>query len=105
MTDEPKVGAAAANTGNRGKGRRKGVPNKTTTALKEAILAAAEEHGEDDAGKNGLRGYLRKVAREDIKAFSGLLGKVLPMTVSGDPDNPLVTEVKVRFVRPDGSAG
>jgi hypothetical protein len=66
-------------------GRPKGTPNKTTTALKEAILSAAAEHGEDDAGKGGLKGYLRKVAREDVKAFTSLLGRVLPhdMTNNG----------------------
>jgi len=68
--------------GTPGPGRKKGVPNKTTTQLKEAILAAAAEHGEDDAGKNGLTGYLRKVAREDVKAFAGLLGRVLPLDVN-----------------------
>ncbi len=74
-----KIGKPA---GNRGKGRPKGAANKTTTALKEAILAAATEHGEDDQGKGGLKGYLRKVAREDVKAFAGLLGKVLPLDVN-----------------------
>lgn len=80
-----KEGASAAKpAGNRGMGRKKGTPNKTTTALKEAILAAASAHGEDDAGTGGLEGYLRKVAREDVKAFSGLLGRVLPLTVNGN---------------------
>ncbi len=78
MTDH-KLGKAA---GNRGKGRPKGSTNKTTTALREAILLAATEHGEDDGGKDGLKGYLRKVAREDVKAFSGLLGRVLPLDVN-----------------------
>jgi hypothetical protein len=73
-------------------GNKRG-PNKTTMALKEAILAAAEEHGEDDAGSGGLKGYLRKVAREDVKAFSGLLGKVLPMQVTGEGGGPLVMQV------------
>jgi hypothetical protein len=70
--------------GKAGPGRPKGLPNKTTTALKEAILAAAAEHGEDDEGTDGLKGYLRKVAREDVKAFTGLLGRVLPLDVSGN---------------------
>ena len=48
----------------------------------QAILQAAAEHGEDDTGKDGLKGYLRKVAREDVKAFSGLLGRVLPLDVN-----------------------
>jgi len=75
----PNLGKIA---GNRGKGRRKGSTNRTTTALKEAILLAAAEHGEDDQGANGLTGYLRKVAREDVKAFAGLLGRVLPLDVN-----------------------
>lgn len=80
MSDEkPKEGV---NRGNAGKGRPKGAPNKTTTTLKEAILAAAAEHGEDDTGRDGLKGYLRKVAREDTKAFAGLLGRVLPLDVN-----------------------
>ena len=70
--------------GKAGPGRPKGQANKTTTALKEAILAAAAEHGEDDMGADGLKGYLRKVAREDVKAFTGLLGRVLPLDVSGN---------------------
>lgn len=77
--------------GQAGPGRPRGLPNKTTTALKEAILAAAEEHGEDDNGKGGLTGYLRKVAREDVKAFSGLLGRVLPLQLEGNGLNLTVT--------------
>lgn len=42
-----KVGASA---GNRGKGRKKGTPNKTTALLKDAILKAAECAG----GAGGL---------------------------------------------------
>ena len=72
-----------------GAGRPKGSPNKVTTQIKEAILRAAEESGEDQKGKDGLIGYLRRVANDDVKAFSGLLGKVLPLQVSNDPDNPI----------------
>lgn len=75
-------------------GNKRG-PNKTTKALKEAILQAAADHGEDDEGKDGLVGYLRKVAREDVKAFSGLLGKVLPLTVQGDSKNPISLRVTI----------
>jgi hypothetical protein len=86
---------AGIGKGRAGPGRPKGQANKTTTALKEAILAAAEAHGEDDQGKDGLQGYLRKVAREDVKAFSGLLGKVLPLTVAGDKGSPLEVVVRI----------
>lgn len=81
---KPKVGLDRSKTG-----RAKGTPNKTTKALKDAILMAAEATGYDGKGKEGLVGYLKHVASSDVKAFSALLGKVLPMQVTGDPDNPV----------------
>jgi len=79
---EPKLGP---NTGNRGKGRPKGVPNKTTALLKDAILKAAEKAG----GKAGLVGYLTTQATENPQSFLSLLGKVLPMQITGEGDGPL----------------
>mgnify|MGYP001196487471 CR=1 FL=1 len=76
MADDPKIGPS---TGNRGKGRKKGVPNRTTRVLKDAILQAAELEGADGEGADGLVGYCRSVARKDKKAFSSLLGRVLPV--------------------------
>jgi hypothetical protein len=70
--------------GERHGGRSKGTPNKMTRELKEAILQAAERAGEDGKGKGKLVGYLTRVAREDVKAFAGLLGKVLPLQISGE---------------------
>lgn len=98
MDKSSKVVKSGAKPPNAGKGRKAGVPNKTTAALKDAILAAAERSGGDLKGKDGLVGYLKRVADEDMKAFSGLLGKVLPMTVVGDPNNPLQAIVKIERV-------
>src|SRR5262249_32406435 len=61
-----------------GPGRPPGVQNKTTVALKEAILAACEAAG----GEEGSVGYLRRLAIENSSAFAGLLGKVLPTTLA-----------------------
>lgn len=74
-------------------GRPKGVPNRTTTVLKDAILLAAGDVGEDGNGKDGLQGYLRMVAKTDVKAFSGLVGRVLPLTVAGEDGGGLVINV------------
>jgi hypothetical protein len=81
---------------NAGKGRKAGVPNKTTAVLKDAILAAAVAVGYDGKGKEGLTGYLKLVASTDVKAFAGLLGKVLPLQITGEGDGPLKIEI-VRF--------
>ncbi len=66
---------------NAGKGRTKGVPNKTTALLKDAILMAAEKAG----GREGLIGYLAKQAKKNNAApFLALLGRVLPMQITGE---------------------
>ena len=71
-------------------GRQKGTPNKRTAQLKDAILAAAEAEG----GEEGLTGYLRTLARNEPSAFATLLGKVLPLTLASDPENPYqITEI------------
>lgn len=54
-------------------GRQKGVPNKTTAAIKEAVIEAFNRAG-------GVE-YLLNVARDDPKTFCGLIGKVIPLQV------------------------
>lgn len=69
-----------------GPGRPKGQKNKATLELKEMILEALGEAG-------GVSYLVRKA--EDPKtasSFLALIGKVLPMTIAGDPNAP------VRFV-------
>jgi hypothetical protein len=75
-----------------GKGRPKGSANKTTKALKDMILHALEDAGGQE--------YLTKQAGENPTAFMTLIGKVLPMQIAGDPNNPLVTEIRQTIVRP-----
>lgn len=74
-------------------GKPVGAVSKTTKALKEAILLAAELSGQDTNGEGGLVGYLRRVADEDVKAFSGLLGKVLPLQLTGADGRTLAQEL------------
>ncbi len=75
-------------------GRRKGTPNKTTALLKDAVLQAAEEAGDEE----GMVGYLVKQAKENPAPFLTLLGKVLPMQVNAqvgatDPISELLDHV------------
>lgn len=66
-------------------GRQKGTPNKTTALLKDAILQAADEAGDAE----GMVGYLREQAKANPSAFLTLLGKVLPMQLTGEGGGPI----------------
>lgn len=72
---------------NAGKGRVKGVPNKTTALLRDAIITAAVEVGSNNKGKGGLLGYLRYVAWNEPKSYCGLIGRVIPLQIAVDPDS------------------
>jgi hypothetical protein len=96
VTRSKVVGSTAPKPPNAGKGRAKGTPNKTTALLKDAILKAADAAG----GKEGMIGYLTTQAKDNPGPFMALLGKVLPMQVAGDPNQPLVVEIVNRVVDP-----
>lgn len=74
-------------------GRQKGTPNKTTALLKDAVLKAAENAGAED----GLVGYLEKQATDNPGPFLALLGKVLPMQVTGENGGPIKAKVTLTF--------
>ncbi|MDE1971430.1 MAG: hypothetical protein KGI50_07695 [Patescibacteria group bacterium] len=63
---------------------RKGQPNKNTAQLKDMILKALDGAGGSD--------YLLDRANDPKTqgAFLQLIGKVLPMTIAGDANKPLV---------------
>jgi hypothetical protein len=65
-----------------GKGRPKGARNKITADVKAMILGAL-------TAKGGQR-YLEQQADKNPVAFMTLLGKVLPMQVSGDGGGPVL---------------
>lgn len=67
-------------------GRTKGVVNKITGDLKGSVM--------DAFGKLGGVAYLVTVGKEDPKTFCALLGKLLPMQVGSDPENPLAVIMK-----------
>ena len=76
-------------------GRKKGTPNKVTGALKDMILTALDNKG-------GVE-YLERQAEANPTAFLTLVGKVLPLQVTGDGGGPLetITTVTLRGVRAD----
>lgn len=68
--------------GRNGPGRPKGASNKITRDIKEAIARAFEAVGGEE--------YLVTIAREDPKTFCALLGKMIPVQMTGDGGGPLV---------------
>jgi hypothetical protein len=80
-------------------GRPKGVPNKTTTLLKDAILQAASEAGGQN-NPEGLITYLRARAIDTPGPFLALVGKVLPMQISGTDSNGNPSEFIISVVKP-----
>lgn len=74
--------AGKAGSGNTGKGRVKGVPNKNTGQLRDMILNALESVGGES--------YLARQAVENPGPFLTLIGKVLPTQVTGADDGPVI---------------
>lgn len=74
-------------------GRTKGTPNKLTVKVKDAIAQAFDKVGGVD--------YLVKLAKDDPKTFCMLVGKIIPLEVTGADGGPIaVTEI--RLVAPKG---
>lgn len=97
MSDEAtKVVGNRAKPPRAGMGRPKGSPNKTTALLKDAILKAAEE-----AHPAGMVGYLKDQATANPTAFMTLLGKVLPMQLTGEDGGAInvVARIERKIVR------
>jgi hypothetical protein len=80
--------AAGRKTG----GRQKGTPNKVSAQLKEMILGAL-----DDAGGQA---YLQRMAEEQPGPFLTLLGKVLPTTLAGEPNAPVISRIELVPIAP-----
>jgi len=69
-----------------GAGRRPGSVNGTTRILKEAAILAAELEGRDGNGQDGLVGFFRRVANEDIRSFAAILGRIIPLQAENKGD-------------------
>jgi hypothetical protein len=81
-----------------GSGRPKGAKNKVPALLKDAILQALS-----DADPEGSVAYLTKQAAANPTAFLTLVGKVLPMQITGADGGPVehsITRVERVIVDP-----
>src|SRR3954468_15418083 len=76
-----------------GQGRVKGVPNKVPASIREMIVGALSDVG-------GRR-YLAEQARENPVAFMGLVGKVLPLQLTGQNGGPVA--IDFRWAEPEPS--
>ncbi len=81
------MGLPPKRAGNRGKGRPKGVPNRVTSAFKEALLAAFHELGGVDA--------LVEWATPDKNRgqFYQICGRLIPHEVTGPDGGPIAVDV------------
>lgn len=70
--------------GKRGPGRPKGSVNRITKTLREMILEALD-------GAGGVE-YLKEQARDNPDQFLALLGKIIPLQVSGESGGPIRIE-------------
>ena len=94
MTERKTLGIGK---GTPGPGRKRGVPNKVTTAAKDAIALAAEGLG----GTDRLVAWAQEDPANERAFWSSIYPKLIPVTLQGDANNPLQLEVRtVRFVKP-----
>lgn len=79
-------------------GRRAGTPNRTTSYLKNAILGAGDRVGfpkwnkklkQMVRGAGGLDAYLDWLALNEPKSYAMLLGRVLPLQITGEGGGPV----------------
>jgi hypothetical protein len=74
-------------------GSRKGIPNKTTVAAKDAIAAAALALG----GADRLVKWAKEHPANERIFWGTIYPKLLPLQLSGDAAEPLI----VKIMRPD----
>lgn len=78
------------NLTNRGRGRPKGSPNRTTASAKEAIAQAAEGLG----GAERLIAWAKEEPANERVFWATIYPKLLPLQVSGEDGGPIQAIVK-----------
>lgn len=80
---------AGIGKGTPGPGRKKGVPNKDTALIRDMIATALSQVGGVD--------YLAKVAESHPGPFLSLVGKVLPIQLTGEGGGDIKQSITVTF--------
>lgn len=75
-------------------GRKKGVINKVTASAKEAISNAAAELG----GTERLVAWVKEDPANERIFWGTVYPKLLPLQVSGDSENPLISRIELVLV-------
>lgn len=91
-----------ANLTNAGKGRAKGVHNKTTMLAKEAIAIAGEMLG----GADRLFAWCKENELNERVFWGTIYPKLLPLQVHGPDDaagNPMLPVIEIRLIAPVAS--
>jgi hypothetical protein len=98
-------GGALLRQGNGHKTLRRGKGQKTRPSpesarleygsLHEAVIVAAEQIGEDDHGRDGLIGYLVRLARTEPRAFAAFLARIPSNATIGDQDEKITLSLDI----------
>jgi len=86
--------------GKPGPGRPKGSANKTTAIIKDAIVAVYADLQDSVEDADKANAHFLKWAKDNATEFYKLASKLIPIQVGGDPDNPVIHEIKRTIVRP-----
>ena len=80
-------------------GRKKGSLNKSTVAMKDAMLSVFADLQAEAGGRNG---HFLGWARDNSTDFYKLASRLLPLQVTGEDGGPVVTRIELVGVWPEG---
>lgn len=86
--------------GGAGPGRPKGVPNKMTTAAKDAIAKAADALG----GPDRLVEWVKEDPLNERAFWTTIYPKLIPLQVTGENGAPIETSHTITFIKPSHGA-
>lgn len=96
---EPSARKVGGSAGNRGKGRKKGIPNKTTKACKEALQLAFDGIG----GVDALAAWAKDNRTDFYKLWTKLVPQEVKTELSGELKNSTPV-INLTVTRADGES-